>query len=552
MRRFQALLALTLICKVCASSGWAQIPESFLRQAGMETAWKSQVQVPLVGRGLVSSHLWADMDAARQFAVVELSDRTIRIPADQLDRKGLPIGIEQAKSLAQEYAARLLGKSEGIEVVEVTVPHITLAMVTSDGLVQALDGETGKLIWSSTCGSPRAPAYPASVSPFGICVVHGEELYALDWKTGKHLYRTKLRNVAAISIVVCNDLAFVTDSSGRVQGYGLGTERTVPFTFVMPGRAVGTPVSFLNGQYAAIATDVGQVSVLAGGVQPTEWIRFQSSSVINGSLAAANDAIYVGTASGTLSKITIDERFGRIQWEYRIGQSISTPALVLGNTVFVASDSGDISAVDEATGESLWELPLMGAYRPIGKSENKVFFTTSAGELMAVDSGTGKLLSCSQPLSLSQTIVNTLNDRVYWVSEIGQVQCLRPVGGELPKMIQPLQPVEGGESQSGMEPGTSGATTPFQPGSTDPFAPTPAADPFGAGAAQPGTVDPFGGNGGGAAADPFGGGGAAGADPFGGGAGSDPFGSGAGGGDPFGTGGTDSGANEDPFGSNPF
>ncbi|GIW98105.1 MAG: hypothetical protein KatS3mg111_1438 [Pirellulaceae bacterium] len=218
-----------------------QVPSSFLQSVGMEAAWRSQLRLPIDGGHIVSVRFWVDKSQVHQYAVVDLGDQQIRISAEQLDRDGNPIGLEEAKRLAATQAARLLGKSDGFQVVEVSVPSIKMVVVTRDGLVQTLDAETGALLWASPCGPSWAPAHPAAVCEKGVVVVHGDRLYLLDWQTGKHRMVKSLRRATANAVIANEDVAFVSDFTGRIAAYGLGVDLR-PWNYVMSGRAVGLPV----------------------------------------------------------------------------------------------------------------------------------------------------------------------------------------------------------------------------------------------------------------------------------------------------------------------
>ena len=302
MRVRSALLSTAALCCL-ATSAFGQISSVAARKLGMDIAWQAQVQLPRINRGLVSSHLWAETTNPRRFTAVELDGNTIRVSADSLGRDGKPIGIEEAKKRAGELAARQLGKPDGFQVVEVTVPRIKLILVTSDGLVQALDAETGKLHWATPCGSSSAPAHPAQVSPAGVTVIHGEQLYLLDWETGKHRQARPLRYSTSNSVALCNDIAYVSDFTGRVEAYGLEREMA-PWGYVMQGRSVGRTAHLSNHMFSAIASDAGLVYVFSGGEEPSIWIRYETTSPITGSLTSGNNAFYAGTSEGLISKIT--------------------------------------------------------------------------------------------------------------------------------------------------------------------------------------------------------------------------------------------------------
>ncbi|MCR9296170.1 MAG: PQQ-like beta-propeller repeat protein [bacterium] len=556
MRLLRGLICLSLLASGVQTIVLGQVPSGFVRSNQMENAWKSHVQLPMAGRGLVSSHFYADAQNSRQFAIVELPSKTIRVPADMADRDGNPIGMEKAKEIAQQQASRFLGKPDGFEVVEATVPQIKLVLLSSDGLVQTLDAESGRVLWSTSCGNFSAPAYPASISPFGIAVIHGIDLYLLDWQTGRILNIMRLRNAASNSVSLCGDLAFVTDYSGRVDSYRLSEPQTNPYTYVMAGHTVGKPVE-LNSLFSAFATDAGYMYVFAGGDRPAEWIRYESASSITGSLAARGDSFYIGNSAGVLQKISLDDRTGKVDWVVRAAETLTAPALVVGDDAIIASEAGSLAAIDDRTGEVRWMRSRIDAVQPIAVSGNKVFCTTKLGNIIAVDRATGRSLGASARLSLGTPLVNELTDRVYVVSRTGQIQCFRPVGADLPTIYASVPPaaaeeegLPGATQVPGQEPQTpaggdpfapaAGATTPAGDPFADPFGTTPATDPFGGGNTTAPPSDPFGGGNTTAPPnDPFGGGATGGNDPFGGATG------GSTGGDPFGSG----GSVDDPFGS---
>lgn len=525
MRLRIAILAVGLVTYAVAAAD-AQVSSVTARTMGLETAWISQIQLPRVGSGLVSSHLWAESKNPRKYAVVELADRTIRVSAEALNRDGEPIGIEEAKQQAQQQAARYLGKSDGFQVVEVNVPQLKLVLITSDGLVQVLDAESGKLIWATACGRSTAPAHAGAVSTAGVSLIHGENLYLLDWATGKHIMSKHLRYSTSNAVAVCNDIAFVSDFTGRVEAYGLGTEHK-PWGYVMQGRSVGRPVNLASQHFSAIASDAGYVYIFAGGNEPNVWIRYETSSPISGSLSAGNGAFYAGTTAGLVSKITVDERLGRVKWEYRTGKTVTAPPLVVGDLVVAATESGDVVAIDDNTGVARWEVPGLGAAGLIGMASSKVIGLSGTGELLALDADSGRVVGRSIALSLSKPVINQMNDRIYLVQKNGRVQCLRPIDGVLPTMVTAptIMEDESGESAPVTE-------QPTAPPGENPFN-------FGGGDAMSDGENPFGGDAG--IGDPFGGAGGDGGDPFGGtgGSGGDPFG---------GTGSGDSPFSGDPFG----
>lgn len=500
--RVPSALLLPVFFFLIGAVSFGQISSIDAERLDLEIAWQAQVQLPRAGRGIVSTHLWVDSSQIRKFAIVELAGgRTIRVSADQTDSRGVAIGIEEAKKQAGENAARLLGKNSGFEVVELAIPLVRLVFITSDGLVQTFDAESGAMLWSSPCGSALAPAHPGAVSAVGVSVIHGRNLYLLDWNSGKQLMNKELPVGSSVALAVCNDLAYVTDFRGRLQAYGLGGTRK-DWSSQIIGRAVGQPVSLADQTFCAIASTDGFVYVLTAGERADIWTRYETASSISGSLSAGNGAFYAGTGDGLLTKISVNDRLGALDWDYPAGETITAPALVIGKRVVATTEAGAIHCIDDANGFGIWAKQGLRIEQPIAFVGNSFLCSTFSGEIYALDADTGTVQGRTSPGRIKSTIKNQVSDRLYIVGENGRLQCLRGRGAVLPTMIAPVVPSTAAPAE-----GTSAAdappATPASNQSNDPFnlneesagAPAanasdsaPVADPFGADPA----ADPFG------------------------------------------------------------
>lgn len=548
-------------------SAMAQISSDDARHLGLEVAWQSQVQLPRA-KGIASSHLWAESTGARQYALIEVNGRTIRVSADKLDRDGKPIGIEAAKLQAQqeaqfrsfdkngdgelvpaevavlgrafaaldrdqdgkisfaeharfidwnsliattlgkkdaaqmlkakglEAAAQLLTSPTGFEVKEVSIPRIKLVIVTQNGSVETLDAETGKTLWSNTCGDTIAPAFPAAVSKAGVVVLQGHRLYVLDWETGKVVVTKSLRYVSSNAVAVTDNMAFVSDFSGRVEAYPIGeSEFKQRWGYVIRGRAIGDTVKMHDRDLCGIASADGFFYVFsAASSTPEVWMRYKSTTPISKCIGTGNNAFYVGNEAGRLSKIVIDERLGKTAWEFVGGQSFTTPPLIVGSHVFAATDDGALNCINDDQGSEAWLTRFMAIREPLAVANNVVYARSQSDEVFGFDIATGKVVGRTGANNLGQPLSNQLTDRLYLVGNHGQIQCLRPIGGEVPKLVVPVvlerKPTEEKPPVTPTENANPNAN-PFdasQP-AADPFS---GADPFGAapgeGASMP---DPF-------------------------------------------------------------
>lgn len=487
----------------------AQVSNAELNSLGLETAWQSLARVPASGRGIVSADIWVDETSVRKYAVVDMpGNPMVRVAADRLDAKNVPIGMEKAKAEAQARAAKLLGKSEGITVAEVNIPQTRLIVTTVDGLVQNFDAETGKLLWSTPCGSSSIAAIPAAYSTVGVLVVQGNVMYVLDWVTGKQLSAKKLSNSVASTVSVLdgiiepppgsnreirqNSMAIVGDYTGTLTAFGL-TEKINPWTGRINSRSEARPALSPDRRILAVASNSGRVYVYAGSTLPSVQFRFETTSSISKSLAAGKDGFYIGTGEGVLAKIGFD---GKQRWTFHLSHPISQPAFydTESGLVFLASESGEFTAVDDATGHEAWGNSIQSnILAPLGSAGSNIICRSTDDCIVSYDKKTGQLRGRTNSVRLLPTpIVNTMTDRVYLASSTGQIQCLRPIGKDLPKISKTITaPVA--------KPKPEAQNKDQEPMNAAPIG----GDPFGTGdmpasgdAAGSGGADPFG-------ADPF-------------------------------------------------
>ncbi len=511
--RFSSLLVLFALAIPLPVFG--QFANHQLDDLGLETAWLSQARVPFDGRGIASVDVWVDETATRKFAVVDLPGYPmVRVAADKLDAKNQPIGMEKAKVEAQSIAAKLLGKQTGFEVAEVNIPQTRLIVVTSNGLVQNFDAETGKLLWSTPCGPVGTSALPAALSSQGIFVVQGDTLYMLEWVTGKQIMTKHLSNNTSSGLSVLdaeiepppgvqkavrqNTMALVADYSGTLTAYGI-SEKISPWSNRMIRRTTDRPVASPDRKYVAMATSSGMVYVYSGSTKPRVLYRFEAKSGVTGSLASSKDSFYIGSNDGVLAKVSLD---GKLRWSFHLSHPIASPALIdeeLGQ-VYFASESGEFTAVNDSTGFEAWERSYKGnVLGPIAIAGPNVICRTSADSLVALDRKTGKLQgTTSSRLMLRVSTLNNITDRVYLANPNGQIQCLRPIGKDLPRIAKPIA---GAPEKPAKQQNTDVENAPMNEAgentSSDPFGSTDTTDTPSADAA-PG-ADPFG-------ADPFAGG----------------------------------------------
>ena len=112
------------------------------------------------------------------------------------------IGVEGAKKAAEEKLKALQDEiahtptrsvSEGSApakaapaptIEKFVVPKITLYSTSKRGTVHALDGETGRTIWSTSIGKPLYPTTPPAANDKYVAALNGSTLYVMSTENG--------------------------------------------------------------------------------------------------------------------------------------------------------------------------------------------------------------------------------------------------------------------------------------------------------------------------------------------------------------------------------
>ncbi len=510
----------------------AQVSVSAASRLGLEIAWNSQIQMPVSARPIVSAHLWPSSEGARQYAETVAKGRVIRVFADTVGPDGSPMGIATAKDEAKKRCARILGTFSGIQVQEGSIPRIYLVVITSDGVVQTFDAETGLSLWRAASGTGRAPVAPGSVGKLGVSVTNGNNLCLFEWTSGKMVKNIKLRNATSTGVAMAGDLSLVPSYAGVVAAYGVGEKRLHAWQYTAHGTPLHPPVTAhipveasptapaatttttAAGEAAAPAAprEMALVAVVTNqnflyvfaneDSRPAPWFRFVSQSPLTEWVSSSQAGFYVGDNNGNVFKIAGTRR-GGVSWRYSMGSPIVCDPFVVSDKVLFVNQSRRLVALEESSGNEAWTTEAAGIEAVLASSKTRLYAKGFGGSLIAVDASNGKIQTRSSTNLLDHFVANQLNDRLYLINRNGQLQCLRENGALQPTMHVIVPQVEAekmapGEAPSQLE--SSAAAQPTE--STDPFGATevgaeasatgaPAENPFGetAAPAEPATGD---------------------------------------------------------------
>lgn len=230
-----------------------------------------------------------------------------------------------------------------------------LFVLTGQGLLRALDPETGGELWHLKLGGEYSlfnsppTAYDGLVYVGGPREGGGGSLYAISADAGELLWTRSVANGDHSAPTVDASGVYVGYACNQVYKFDLKTGRPVwHYTTDCAGGGGRTTVLSQGRLYTrdyfgnlVIDTDKGEATA-------QHWGYFAP--------AFGNGSGFFTTRDGWL--VATDEHDGQPRWSFRPGPMITTAPLALNGAVYTGTEDGHIYALDGISGDLLWEDTL--------------------------------------------------------------------------------------------------------------------------------------------------------------------------------------------------
>jgi outer membrane protein assembly factor BamB len=497
-------LAVVLVLPAAASaqvSARGLLSTDALHANGLERMWFTQLDVDRARGRVVGLHQF--VSSKRFHTLFEFTYDNKRYVFSERDRNafGETIGVDAAKLNAEtELAAikaRLIQAGKPVDALPVIetrlVPEITIAATTDRGMLQVLDGETGKTRWSLTMGSPNHPTTEPAVSDDYVAACNGSMLYVYRAADGQLAWQKQVVGAVGAGPALTDELIYVPMINGVMETYSVANPRR-PRVFRAFGRTVVQPVA--SSQSVAWPTDQGKLYVGFARGGTMKYRVEAKDAMVAAPTFMPPDRLIATSMDGYV--YSIEEGRGQIVWRFTTGESISQTPLGIGDNIYAITDSGELYAISATTGTELWLTT--GLRSILAGNKDRVYATDTTGNVVVLDAKSGSRLGSLGATGLNLRFTNVQTDRIIIGTSTGLVQCIRERG-----LVWPVahQQFAGSEPDPATQAKPGPAPAAEKP-ATDPFAEPGNADPFGGDAApaekpMPPAADPFGGD----AADPF-------------------------------------------------
>lgn len=309
-------------------------------------------------------------------------------------------------------------------------------VLTTAGVLHAMDAETGATVWISRLGNPAFPSLGPAVSSEYVAAINGSTLYVLKRSNGLEVMNLRLGGGAGGGPALTDDFVYAPLFNGRLEAHPLHDDRANTWYYASTGRV--SQAATVTADSVVWPTNRGFLYVANPAANGVRY-RFETSGIINDGPVSYDGRLLFSSSKGYV--YAIDEISGQQRWRYSTGTTITHSPLAVAGTAYVTTQASALHAIDIATGERQWSTS--GVAQVVSVSESQLYGLSPMGGLVIMDKASGVPLGRLPTSAETSAIINDKTDRLYLITERGLVQCLHEIGADEPQQHQlaPEEPV---------------------------------------------------------------------------------------------------------------
>ena len=226
-----------------------------------------------------------------------------------------------------------------------------------DGLFCCVDAKRGELLWEFATDAEinSSPNFYKDQVLFGS---QDATLYALNVETGHLVWKYQIEDQIRCTPSIIGDRAFVAGCDAKLHIIDLVAQKSAGFVAI-DGPTGVTPA--VSDDFAFFGTESGTLYSIDWKNKSVEWtfVPEGRSASMRSSAAVTKDLVIVG--SRTKRVIAVDKQTGKQRWEFVTKRGIDSSPLVADDRIVVGSDEGRVYALNLA-GEKVWEFEGSGSF----------------------------------------------------------------------------------------------------------------------------------------------------------------------------------------------
>ena len=357
--------------------------------------------------------------------------------------------------------------------------------VTDQGTVQAIEAETGKIRWIAYVKTKGRLVQGLAASKYYVAFTVGSTLYVLNRGNGRILLDADIPAIPANDLVLGEYRAYVPAINGLIyifdlqpmedpfQEFGVSEQMLTDkerqarkqefinslrlvrtFREPMSIRSIGdlkvSPLTTrCNDAFEYVAWPTGSelvtmcevdvrgtdsaderynIQLMGEAVCPLSYMPYDTTK------PNTSGIIYAGTTQGFV--YAFNEASGKVLWRFPTGEYIKETPVYVDGEVFIVTALSGMFCVDAVQGgngksaEAKWWSPNIRKF--IACSKHRVYALDAQKSLVILDRISGQKITSLPMVDYKFIFTNIQNDRIYFATENGTVQCLREAALELP------------------------------------------------------------------------------------------------------------------------
>jgi outer membrane protein assembly factor BamB len=232
-----------------------------------------------------------------------------------------------------------------------------------EGEVNSYNAETGKRQWRVSLDVPVTTGVGGGEGLILVGTKKGEVL-ALDASNGDLLWTAKLSSEVLAPPKAAQGIVVASTSDGRMTGLSTkdgqvlwNYQRTVPLLSL---RGASAPViaddkvisGYANGKVVALSINDGKVVWEKSVAIPRGRTELDRLVDIDADPVVINNTVYVVAYNGRIAALSLDD--GSILWAKEMSSRSGLDVSVADAAVYVSDEEGNIWALQDGSGDSLW------------------------------------------------------------------------------------------------------------------------------------------------------------------------------------------------------
>lgn len=376
----------------------------------------------------------------RQVSVLGVAVAMLFAAADaraQIAQKLVPTGAARQAQLESLWSTSLRVDPARGRVQSIRFHANLVFAQTSLGIVQAIDGETGRTYWATEVGDANLETTPPSINDKYVAVTNGSTLYVLSRANGGILFTQRLGGAPSAGTAASELDAIVPLSNGIVEGYKLQRESRVdeiPQRYSGSGSPSVAPI--IVGNRTMWSTPQGFVYSRELSKSMSQF-RFRLDDHVDAAPAYMSPYVYAASRSGRVYGIS--EARGLEIWQFPTEVPISQPIITIDGKLYVITDKAEMYRIDPRMGTQIWYSTGIASF--LSMSLNRIYGLDPQGRIVVLDANTGSLLAVVAGTGgYDVPTINSDTDRIYLCDSTGLLQCLREVREtkEHPEWAKPI------------------------------------------------------------------------------------------------------------------